>query len=318
MKYFFILLVLPLFALQTAVAQPLKMVVAKDGSGDFTTVQQAIDAVIDSNQSVTTIFIKKGIYKEKLYLHKAKMNVHFVGEHVDETILTYDDHANVKGPRGNTIGTSGSASFYIYADGFAAENITFENSAGPVGQAVAVRVSGDKAQFINCRFLGFQDTLYTHGDNSRQYYFKCYIEGTVDFIFGASTVLFDSCTIYGKKGGYYTAASTQPGKKFGYVFNNCTITGSADKASFFLGRPWRPDAKTVFLNCYLDKQVKAAGWDNWRNPENEKTTFYAEYNNRGPGANTAERVGWSKQLTALEAAEYSMKNILGDWIISKN
>ncbi len=314
MKYILFTGMLVISCMLSGIAQPVRIVVAKDGSGDYTTVQQAINAVKDSNTFVTTIYIKKGIYKEKLYLDSSKLNVHFLGEELESCIVTYDDYASKKDSAGNNIGTSGSSGFFIYGSGFTAENITFQNSAGPVGQAVAVRVTGDRAKFINCRFLGFQDTLYTHGENSCQYYFKCYIEGTVDFIFGAATALFDSCTIYGKRGGYYTAASTPQQHRFGYVFRNCTITGDAPESSFYLGRPWRPYAKTVFLNCRMDHQVIEAGWNNWGKAENESTTFYAEYNNTGKGADLIKRVPWSKQLTAAEAAEYTTENILGGWL----
>lgn len=298
---------------QLVAAQERRITVAQDGTGDYRTVQQAIDAVTDSNASETIIYIKNGIYKEKLRLPVSKMNVHFVGESVNHTVLTYDDYAAKKDATGKNMGTSGSASFFIFGSGFTAENITFENSSGPVGQAVAVRVTGDRAKFINCRFLGFQDTLYTHGDNSRQYYFKCYIEGTVDFIFGAATALFDSCVIYGKKGGFFTAASTPEQHKFGYVFFNCKITGDAPENSFYLGRPWRPTAKTVFIYCDLGSLVRQEGWNNWGKPENEKTVFYAEYKNRGEGAVILARVPWSHQLTDAEAKEYTMLAILSGW-----
>ncbi|MCS3794822.1 pectinesterase family protein [Niastella sp. OAS944] len=297
----------------TTTAQARKIVVASDGSGDFKTVQQAIDAVKDSNTFVTTIYIKNGIYKEKLNLPASKRNIHFIGESVEKTVLTFDDYASKKDASGKNIGTSGSASFYIYGSDISAENITFENAAGPVGQAVAVRVTGDRIKFINCRFLGFQDTLYTHGDNSRQYYLKCYIEGTVDFIFGASTCLFDSCVIYGKTNGFYTAASTPADKKFGYVFRHCNITGNAPASSFYLGRPWRPYAKVVFIESELSNMVKPEGWHNWDKAENEKTTYYAEYNNRGKGAVTSGRVPWSHVLSAEEAKDYTIENILSGW-----
>ena len=220
-----LLVILPfLLLLQQGFAQNRRIVVAKDGSGQFTTVQEALNTVSDSSQTTTVIFIKDGVYKEKLRLAASKWNVHLIGESADKTILTYDDYASKKDSAGKDIGTSGSASFFIYGSDFTAENITFENSAGPVGQAVAVRVSGDKVKFINCRFLGFQDTLFTQGTDSRQYYFNCYIEGTVDFIFGSSTALFERCTLFGKRGGYYTAASTPQEKRYGYVFLNCTLT----------------------------------------------------------------------------------------------
>lgn len=311
MKNIFSITFFLLFFLPVALSQT-KITVAKDGTGDCTTVQQAINTVEDSNSSETIIYIKNGIYKEKLRLAVSKINVHFIGESVDKTILTYEDYASKKDSAGKAIGTSASASFFIFGADFTAENITFENSSGPVGQAVAVRVTGDRAKFINCRFLGFQDTLYTHGEG-RQYYFKCYIEGTVDFIFGASTALFDDCTIYGKRGGFYTAASTPENKKFGYVFMHCKITGDAPANSFFLGRPWRPFAKTVFISCTLSKLVTPEGWHNWGKVENKKTTFYAEHSNHGEGASTTNRVSWSHQLTVEEARQYTIKNILSDW-----
>lgn len=294
-------------------AQLKKIVVAKDHRGDYTTVQQAINAVKDSSMAVTMIYIKNGVYKEKLILPATKINVHFVGESVEGTILTYDDYASKKDSAGNPIGTSGSASFFIYGSGITAENITFENSAGPVGQAVAVRVTGDRVRFFNCRFLGFQDTLYTHGSESRQYYSNCYIEGTVDFIFGAATCLFDSCTIKGKRGGFFTAASTPAERKFGYVFRDCKLVGDAPARSFFLGRPWRPYAKVVFIRCHMSEVVKPAGWNNWGKEANEETAYYAEYQNTGAGAVTTERVGWSRTLTHQEAKEYTLGNILSGW-----
>jgi pectinesterase len=313
MKKVFSIVLLLTFVVSATIAQSKRITVAQDGTGNYKTVQQAINAVKDNNASETIIYIKNGVYKEKLRLPVSKTNVHFIGESVEKTVLTYDDYASKKDSAGKDIGTSGSASFFIFGDGFTAENISFENSSGPIGQAVAVRVTGDRAKFLNCRFLGFQDTLYTHGDNSRQYYYNCYIEGTVDFIFGASTALFHHCTVYGKRGGYYTAASTPENHKFGYVFLNCKITGDAPPNSYLLGRPWRPFAKTVFINCELSNTVKPEGWYNWGKVENEKSTYYAEYKNYGEGSATTGRVLWSHQLTAEEAKEYTISNILSGW-----
>lgn len=290
-------------------------VVAKDGSGQFTTVQEAINAIPDMRKSETVIYIKNGIYKEKLVLAESKNMVTFIGENTDSTIITYDDYAGKKNILGEPMGTSGSSGFFIYGKDFSASNITFQNAAGPVGQAVAVFVAGDKVRFNNCRFLGFQDTLYTYGTESRQYYNHCYIEGTVDFIFGASTAVFDSCTIYCKKGGYVTAASTPEQKKYGYVFRHCTVTGSAEAGTYYLGRPWRPFAKTVFIDCALGKQIRPAGWDNWGKAENEKTVYYAEYNNTGEGAATGQRVKWAHQLTDAEAGNYTLAHVFGDWAV---
>jgi pectinesterase len=193
--------------------------VAQDGSGNFKTIQEALNAVPDFRKNRTTILIKPGSYKEKLILPKSKTNVTMIGEDVLKTVLTYDDYASKKNRFGEEIGTTGSTSFYVFADDFIAESITFENSSGPVGQAVAVRVDADRVKFLNCRFLGFQDTLYPFAEKSRQYYRNCYIEGTVDFIFGWSTAVFDDCTIFCKKNGYVTAASTLEGTPYGICFS---------------------------------------------------------------------------------------------------
>lgn len=288
-------------------------VVAKNGNGDFKTVQEAIDAVPDFRKNRTTIFIKSGVYKEKLVLPASKTNVAFIGENVENVILTFDDFASKKNRFGEEMGTTGSTSFYIFAEGFTAQNITFENSAGPVGQAVAVRIDGDRVAFKNCRFLGFQDTLYPHGENSRQYYKNCYIEGTVDFIFGWSTAVFDECTIFCKNHGYITAPSTNENTEFGFVFLNCKITGSAPENSFYLGRPWRPYGKSVFIECDVGNHVKPEGWHNWNKPDAEKTAFFAEYKNMGMGAQPGKRAVWSHQLSDERAKKYTPENILGEW-----
>lgn len=288
-------------------------IVATDGSGDFTRVQDAIDAVPNLRRNRTCIFIKSGTYKEKLLLPSTKTNVTFIGESAENTILTFDDYASKQNSFGENIGTSGSASFFIYGDGFEARNITFENAAGPVGQAVAVRIDGDRVRFENCRFLGNQDTLYPNGRESRQYYKNCYIEGTVDFIFGPSTAVFDSCRIFCKRDGYITAASTDEHQPYGFVFRHCVIEGSAPENSVYLGRPWRPYARTVFLECELGGLIRAEGWHNWRNPEKEKTAYYAEYNNSGPGFQPEKRVAWAHILSEAEAGRYTLDTIFGDW-----
>lgn len=284
--------------------------VAPDGSGDFKTVQEAIDAVPDFRKQRTTVFIKNGVYKEKLVLPASKNNVTFIGEDKLKTIITNDDYASKMNRFGEELGTTGSSGFFVFGNDFTARNITFENSAGRVGQAVAVRVDGDRMVFENCRFLGNQDTLYPHGKNSRQYYKNCYIEGTVDFIFGWSTAVFDECEIFCKDHGYIAAASTDEETEYGFVFINCRITGDAPEKSFYLGRPWRPYAQTVFVNCFLDKNIKPEGWHNWGREDKEKTAYYAEYKSHGPGATLTERVPWSHQLTDDEAEEYTPKNIL--------
>lgn len=300
---------------QAGIPEPPKydMVVAQDGTGDFTTLQAAFNAVPDYRKKNTVIFVKKGRYKEKLVLAESKNLVTIIGEDMDSTILTYDDYAQKLNAFGEEKGTSGSASFYVYGKDFTADNITFENSAGPVGQAVAILVAGDRARFIRCRFLGFQDTLYTYGHESRQFYKDCYIEGTVDFIFGSSTAWFENCTIFCKKNGYVTAASTPQHKKYGYVFMRCRIVSEAAQHSFYLGRPWRPYARTVFLHTEMAAHIKPEGWHNWGKVENESTVFYAEYKSSGPGAQALKRVSWSRQLTDQEAGTYTLQEVMGDW-----
>lgn len=303
-------LVLSLFTLFVQ-SQGFDFVVAKDGSGDFQSIQEAFDAVPDFRKNETKILLKPGTYKEKLVLATSKTNVFLIGESAEKTIVTFDDFAQKKNKFGEEMGTTGSTSFFVFGDGFYAKNITFENSAGPVGQAVAVRVDGDKVMFEQCRFLGFQDTLYPHGDRSRQYYKDCYIEGTVDFIFGWSTAVFENCEIFSKKGGgYVTAASTEEATAHGFVFIDCRLTSDGAPESVYLGRPWRDYAQTVFINTAMGAHIKREGWHNWNKPNAEKTAFYAEYGSVGPGATSTERASWSYQLTEEEADNYSVKAIL--------
>lgn len=189
------------------------------------------------------------------------------------------------------------------------ENITFQNTSGPVGQAVACLVVGDRTHFKKCRFLGFQDTLYTWGADSRQYYEECYIEGTVDFIFGASTAVFHRCHIHSKSNGFITAPSTPSEKKYGYVFLNCRLTADTNVSDVYLSRPWRPYAQAVFIHCDLGRHINPAGWNNWDNKENEKTVFYAKYQNVGEGACKDKRVSYSHQLKNI--SHYAIQTILG-------
>lgn len=297
----------------TADARGYDFKVAADGSGDFSTVQEAINAVPDFRKNRTTIFIAPGVYKEKLVLPASKTNVSFIGTSAENTKLTFDDFASKKNRFGEEMGTTGSSSFFVFGDGFHAENITFENSSGPVGQAVAVRTSADQVSFFNCRFLGFQDTLYPQGENSHQYYRSCYIEGTVDFIFGWATAVFDSCTVHCLEKGYITAPATNPGRPYGFVFLDCQITGDAPGNSFYLGRPWRDYGRSVFIRCELGKHIKPEGWHNWNKPHAEQTAFFAEYRNTGPGA-SGQRVRWARQLTDDEVKSYKPETILGNWI----
>jgi pectinesterase len=283
-------------------------VVAQDGTGDFTSVQEAFDAIKFLEEKRTLIFIKKGTYKEVLTLPKAKNNVTIIGEDADEVILTYDNYASKINPEnGEEYGTSGSSSTYIYGDNFYACNVTFENSSGPVGQALAIYIGGDKAVFTNCRFVGWQDTMY--GGRGRQYFKDCYIEGSTDFIFGPSTAFFENCDLYTKGGSAITAASTEDYVTYGYVFKNCTITGSGSNITT-LGRPWRLYAAVAFIKTEMSDAIKPEGWNNWGNPDNELTARYAEYSNSGEGAKTSQRVDWVEFLTPAESLDYTPANVL--------
>ena len=278
--------------------------VAKDGSGDYKYIQDAIDAMRVFPLAPITLYIKNGVYNEKILLPSDNTDVTFVGESVEKTIITFSDYSG----RGR-LNTFTSFTAKISGNRFVAENITFQNSAGQVGQALALYVDADKAVFKNCRFLGNQDTIYTGGENSRQYFLNCFIEGTTDFIFGPATAVFQNCTVRAKSNSFITAARTTVGKKFGYVFLDCKILTDSNVNKLYLGRPWRAHAKTAFIRCELPKVIAAEGWNNWSNPENEKTAYYAEYKNTGDGAEFSKRVAWSKQLTDNEAKEYALENI---------
>jgi pectinesterase len=294
---------------QTANPQQYKYVftVAKDGSGDYKYIQDAIDAMRVYPLAPITLYIKNGVYNEKIELPATNTDVTFIGESIDKTIIVFNDHSG----RGR-LTTFTSYTAKISGNRFRAENITFSNSAGPVGQAVALHVDADNASFVNCRFLGHQDTIFTGGETARQLFLNCYIEGTTDFIFGPATAVFQNCEIHSKTNSYITAASTTQGKKFGYVFIDCKLTADSGVNKVFLGRPWRSNAKTVFLRCTMGKHITAEGWNNWGNPANEQTTLYGEYKNSGPGADISNRVKWSHQLNDKEATSYTPATIFNN------
>ncbi|MGI4863050.1 MAG: pectinesterase family protein [Janthinobacterium lividum] len=284
---------------------PIRLTVAQDGSGDYRTVQEAVLAVRDFMQVTATIFIKNGTYHEKLLVPSQKTHLTLIGESKEGTIITYGDYSGDAAKHS----TYTSATVRVEANDFAAENITFENSAGRVGQAVALHVEGDRATFRHCRLLGNQDTLYLAVENSRQYYQDCYIEGTTDFIFGSSVAVFDQCIVHSKTDSYITAASTWPGQAYGLVFLSCKLTAAPEATKVYLGRPWRPNARTVFIKTEMGTHIRPEGWDNWRAATNEKTAYYAEFQSTGPGANPQGRVKWAHQLTAKEARQYTLKTI---------
>jgi len=303
-----------------SVALPLSLTVAQDGSGNYKTIQEAVNAVRDLGQQQVTIHIKKGIYHEKLVIPSWKTKISLIGESAENTIITNNDYSGkvVMGGKDafgkEKMSTYTSYTVLVQGDDFRAENLTIANTAGRVGQAVALHVEADRCTFVNCRLLGNQDTLYLAKGNSRQYYQDCYIEGTTDFIFGEATVVFKRCTIKSLTNSYITAAATTPRQAYGLVFFDCKLMADTGVSKEFLGRPWRPHAKTVFINTEMGAHIVPEGWNPWKGdamfPDKEKTAFYAEYGSKGAGSNTSKRIVWSKQLTKNEVKQYTLKNIL--------
>ncbi len=284
--------------------------VAPNGDGQFKSVQDAINAApqTTSRSKPWVIHIKPGIYKELIYVQREKRFISLVGDDAEKTILTYSLNANMPGPDGKAIGTFRTPSTTIDADDFTAENLTFENSAGPVGQALAIRIEGDRVAFRNCRFLGWQDTILAN--RGRHYFVDCYIAGHVDFIFGGATAFFERCHIHCLRNGYITAASTPIEQPFGFVFSHCKITGETDEVKTYLGRPWRDFASVIFLYTEMSGVVQPVGWHNWDKPAREKSSRYAEYQSIGPGAQKETRVLWSRQLSAKEARDITLQKVL--------
>jgi pectinesterase len=308
MKALYILAGLSLTTLASLAQTTGPFVVAADGSGQFRTVQAAIDAAPNQADKPVIIQLSVGTYHEKVTVPTLKTHLVLRGTDATKTIISYSDHVAMPG-----ITTPSSFSVLVQANDFMAENVTFENAAGyTAGQAVALNVEGDRAIFRHCRMVGNQDVLLLATGGSRQYYQDCYIEGTTDFIFGASTGVFDHCVIKSKKNSFVTAASTPAGQAYGFVFMNCKLTADTTLAKkVYLGRPWRPQAQVVYVRCELGGHIAPAGWDNWKNAENEKTAYYAEYQSSGAGANPAARAQWAHQLTAKEAKKYTLKQIFG-------
>ena len=282
------------------------LVVSRDGTGDFRTLQEAVESARAFMDYTVTIYVKNGVYKEKVIVPSWVENIDIIGEDRDKTIITYDDHANI-----NKMGTFRTYTVKVEGSDITFKNLTIENNAAQLGQAVALHTEGDRLKFINCRILGNQDTIYTGAKFTRLYFKDCYIDGTTDFIFGPSTALFENCMIHSKRNSYVTAASTPKEAKYGYIFKHCKLTAEPGVDKVYLGRPWRPYAYTLFIECELGKHIVPAGWHNWGKQSNEDTARYMEYKNTGEGANVSERVAWSKQLTKKEAEAVTVDAIFG-------
>jgi pectinesterase len=313
----------------TCFAVPKTIVVSGSG-GDYRTVQAAIAAVPDNGAERTIIHIKAGTYAGPFVVSPAKTNVTLEGDSPNKTILTYDKNVRDPRPEGAHIF---NPNLNVMGSGFRAENLTLQNTSGDHGQALAVRIAGERFVFTNCRLLGWQDTLLL--DKGRYYFKNCYIEGRVDFIYGEGTSVFDTCEIHSKNGGYITAASTKPEVPFGFVFLHCKLTGDARPwrdaagkvparpfepytgALAYLGRPWRPFGNVAFIDCEIGKHIASAGWDNWGDPANEKTARCAEYGSWTPDGKRIDlgvRVPWVKKLTSGEALRYrDISAVLGGW-----
>jgi len=287
-----------------------ELVVAADGSGQYKTVQEAIAAApTGSVTNPIVIRIKPGVYKELIYVQREKRYVRLIGEDASKTVVTYGLHANMIGMDGKPMGTYRTPTAVIDADDFTVENVTFEKSAGPVGQALAIRIDGDRVVFRGCRFLGWQDTVFTN--RGRHFFQDCYIQGHVDFIFGGSTAFFDRCHVHCLKNGYITAASTPQEHPYGFVFSHCRITGEPDVKTY-LGRPWRDYSSVIFLTTEMSEVIRPEGWNNWNLPEREKTARYSEWDNSGPGSRLTGRVDWMRTLKPDDAKRLTPERVLGD------
>ena len=290
------------FAAGKSYDNPDTIFVARDGTAEFRTIDEAIEVCRAFMDYHKVIFVKNGIYKEKLIIPQWLQNIEICGESAEKTIITYDDHANVKrSETGKPMGTFRTYTLKIEANDITLKNLTIENNSARLGQAVALHTEGDRLVFINCRFVGHQDTVYTGMPATRLYFKDCYICGTTDFIFGASTAWFEGCTIESLVNSYVTAASTPKDQAYGYVFNNCRLIAKEGVDQVYLGRPWRDYGYTLFMNCELGGHIRPEGWHNWEQ-HREQTARYLEYNNRGEGAKPEKRVAWSRQLTKKEAS----------------
>ncbi|MBT2292177.1 pectin esterase [Paenibacillus albidus] len=287
--------------------------VSKSVDEGFSSLQAALDSIPQEYKEVVTIRIKPGIYEEKITVKQGTPPVLLLGEDTNSTIITWSDNAHTLGPDGEPLGTFKSGTLNVFAEHFTAENLTIRNASGPgTGQAVAAFVDAGHAVFRRVHLLGDQDTLYT--GQGKQYYNECYIEGDVDYIFGAATALFERCRLHNKRSrGYITAASTPENAPFGYVFLDCEITSGEGVSEVYLGRPWRPYAHVAFIRTVMDSSIIGEGWHNWGQPDREKTSRYEEYGSSGPGANPEARAVWSRQLIPQEAALYRVLTVLDGW-----
>ncbi|HSI10011.1 MAG TPA: pectinesterase family protein [Rariglobus sp.] len=295
----------------TAFARP-DATVAADGSGNYTSVQAAIDAAPARSASAAPweIHIKPGTYRERVQISRILSRLLLRGDDAGTTTISFNLNANLPDPAdpAKTLGTFRTSTVVIEGDDITLENLTLANTAGNIGQALALRADGDRLVFRRCRFLGWQDTVLTN--KGRHFFTDCYIEGHVDFTFGGATAYFSHCHLHALANGYITAASTPETSPRGFVFADGRIT-AAEGVKTYLGRPWRPFAKVVFLRTEMSAAIRPKAWHNWGKPDSERTAFYAEFASTGPGATPDARVPWSHQLTAAAAAALTPQSVLG-------
>lgn len=288
---------------------PDTIVVSRDGTGEFRTISEAIEVCRAFMDYHKVIYVKRGTYKEKLIVPQWLTNIEILGEDRDATVITYDDHANIANPAtGRGIGTFRTYTVKVEGNSITFRNITIENNAARLGQAVALHTEGDRLVFVNCRLLGHQDTVYTGVAGTRLLFRDCYIEGTTDFIFGPSTAWFENCEIRSRADSYITAASTPQDRPYGYIFSHCRLTADANVTKVYLGRPWRDYGYTLFINCEMGRHIRPEGWHHWQK-KRQKTARYMEYGNSGEGAATDRRATWTRQLTKKEAAKITMEEV---------
>lgn len=323
----------------------MRILVSKDGKGEFTTISEALDSIDKSNEDPVTIVIEEGIYKEKLTITSPLITLEGISP--EKTVISYDDYAKRLDGKGEPLGTFGTSVVMIDADKVSLKNLTVQNTAGSggiVGQAIALYLEGDHIEVNNCRILGSQDTVFTgplppfplqpggfkgpkemtpriHG---RHYFKNCYIEGDVDFIFGSSTAYFEGCELYSRINrereiiedkiyGYVTAPSTTEASKYGYVFHCCRFTGDCPPDSVYLGRPWRNYGRVVLIDCYLGEHIKSEGWSDWGKTDAWDTIYFAEYGSYGKGAEgfiRGDRVSWSNIVKNDEVKLYTKQQVL--------
>lgn len=305
-----VLFLLLIFSALFSRAYETEIIVAQDGSGDYLKIQEAIYATKAFPDKPITIYIKAGTYKEKVHIYSWNTNLSIIGDTTDQVLITNGDYfKSVDLGRNSTFHTF---TMKVEANDFYARNLVIENSAGKVGQAVAIHVEADRVQFDNCTFKGNQDTMYLAGEGGRQYFRNCLVEGTTDFIFGEATVLFENCEIKSLQSSYITAASTPQGVQYGFVFKSCRLTAAQGIKDVYLGRPWRKYARTVFINCEMGPHIRPEGWKEW-NSDTDGSCVYAEYASSGMGANPDKRVAWSRQLSKDEVSHYEMINVFDHW-----